>query len=79
MLVKNPSSGVDITHTLSPLSSELVLADAKSFTKLMQHLKQVDQEHSTVTMVQVENKPGLLGGSPNYSLLANINLHVPSA
>ncbi|KAL2691809.1 hypothetical protein Neosp_002200 [[Neocosmospora] mangrovei] len=48
-----------------------VSANAKSFAKLMQHLKQVNQEHSTITMVQVENEPRLLRGSPNYSLLAN--------
>ncbi|KAH7275420.1 beta-galactosidase [Fusarium solani] len=70
-LVKNASGSVDITHTLSPLSPELVSADAKVFTKLMQHLKQVDQEHSTVIMVQVENEPGLLGGSRDHSSLAN--------
>ncbi|KAI8686951.1 hypothetical protein NCS56_00267200 [Fusarium sp. Ph1] len=70
-LVKNASGGVDITHTLSPLSSKLVSADAKAFTKLMQHLKQADQEHSTIIMVQVENEPGLLGGSRDHSSLAN--------
>jgi beta-galactosidase GanA len=45
-------------------------ADAKAFEKLMAHLKEVDENHSTVIMVQVENETGLLGDSRDGSALA---------
>ena len=37
----------------------------------MQHVKDVDQKHSTVIMVQVENEVGLLGDSRDGSKAAN--------
>ncbi|KAI9147007.1 Vegetative incompatibility protein [Paramyrothecium foliicola] len=46
-------------------------ADAKAFEKLMAHLKEFDEAHSTVIMVQVENEPGLLGDSRDGSNAAN--------
>jgi beta-galactosidase GanA len=55
---------------LSPFSAQSREADAKVFSKLMQHLKEIDEEHSTVLMVQVENEPGLLGDSRDRSTLA---------
>jgi hypothetical protein len=42
---------------LSPFSEENRQADAKAYTALMQHLKEVDRQH-TVIMTQVENEPG---------------------
>ena len=41
-----------------------------AFAKLMAHLKDIDEEHSTVVMVQVENEVGLLGDSRDRSRLA---------
>ncbi|KAK5136541.1 hypothetical protein LTR08_002885 [Meristemomyces frigidus] len=38
-------------------------ADVKAFTKLMEHVKDIDEKHSTILMVQVENETGLLGDS----------------
>jgi hypothetical protein len=55
---------------LSPFSAQSRDADANAFSKLMQHLKEIDEEHSTVLMVQVENEPGLLGDSRDRSTLA---------
>ncbi|CAK1356582.1 unnamed protein product [Cercospora beticola] len=42
-------------------------ADAKAFKALMQHIKEIDEGHSTIVMVQVENEVGLLGDSVDRS------------
>ncbi|SPO01049.1 related to beta-galactosidase [Cephalotrichum gorgonifer] len=52
---------------VSPLCKEAWEADARAFAALMRHLAQVDSEHSTVIMVQVENETGLLGDSRDRS------------
>lgn len=54
---------METTEVLSLFYPEARKADAKAFKKLMAHLKEVDEAHSTVLMVQVENEPGLLGDS----------------
>ena len=56
---------------LSPFNQRAWEADAKAFGKLMSHLKEVDGEHSTVIMIQVENETGLLGDSRDRSRIAN--------
>jgi beta-galactosidase GanA len=55
---------------ISPFSEEGWKADARAFEKLMVHLKEVDGQHSTVVMVQVENETGLLGDSRDRSTVA---------
>ncbi len=45
---------------LSPHCEATMQADARAFSMLMQHLKQVDPQH-TVVMVQVENESGSWG------------------
>jgi len=50
---------------------EAVKADVKAFSQLMRHLKEFDEAHSTVIMVQVENETGLLGDSRDGSAAAN--------
>lgn len=62
---------MEIGNTLSIFHPEAPKADAKAFTALMQHLKDVDQKYSTVIMVQVENEVGLLGDSRDGSAAAN--------
>ena len=52
---------------LSIFHSEAQKADAKAFGTLMEHVKKVDEGHSTVVMVQVENETGLLGDSRDRS------------
>ena len=42
---------------LSPFSDENRNADAKAYTALMQHIKEVDKQN-TIIMTQVENEPG---------------------
>ncbi|KAL4906989.1 hypothetical protein BDW74DRAFT_167033 [Aspergillus multicolor] len=55
---------------ISPFSEEGWEADARAFGNFMEHLKEVDRDHSTVVMVQVENETGLLGDSRDRSVLA---------
>lgn len=59
-----------VADAVSVFGSETVRADAKAFAALMHHLKAVDEAHSTVVMVQVENEAGLLGDSRDRSRLA---------
>jgi Domain of unknown function (DUF5597)/Beta-galactosidase len=42
---------------MSPFSEENRNADAKAYAALMQHIKEVDKQH-TIIMTQVENEPG---------------------
>jgi hypothetical protein len=49
-----------------------VEADAKAFRKLMAHVKEFDETHNTVLMVQVENEVGLLFDSRDGSAEANL-------
>ncbi|THV83225.1 beta-galactosidase [Aureobasidium pullulans] len=55
---------------LTLFGTEAQKADAKAFKTLMQHLRDIDGEHSTVIMVQVENEVGVLGDSRDRSDLA---------
>ena len=63
-----------VTKTLelvSPFCEEGWKADGKAFAALMRHLKEFDEQHNTVLMVQVENETGLLGDSRDRSNIAN--------
>jgi hypothetical protein len=42
---------------------ECAEADARAFAKLLQRLKDFDADHSTVLMIQVENKCRIQGNS----------------
>ncbi|KAL3490039.1 glycoside hydrolase superfamily [Aspergillus germanicus] len=55
---------------ISPICEEGAQADARAFSKLMAHIKEVDEEFGTVVMVQVENETGLLGDSRDRSPMA---------
>ncbi|KAK5676106.1 hypothetical protein LTS10_011396 [Elasticomyces elasticus] len=48
---------------ISIFHNETKKCDARAFQKLMAHVKEVDEKHQTVIMVQVENETGLLGDS----------------
>lgn len=54
-------------YSLSYLCEETRNADARAFAKLMAHIKEVDEEKSTVIAVQVENETGLLGNAREVS------------
>jgi hypothetical protein len=56
---------------VSIFHEEVLKADIKAFSTLMRHVKEVDEAHSTVIMVQVENEIGLLGDSRDGSSTAN--------
>ena len=58
-------------EVLSPLSQATWEADARAFTALLRHIKEVDKSFSTVMMVQVENECGILGDSQDRSKLAD--------
>jgi len=56
---------------VSIFHEEVLNADIKAFSALMRHVKEVDEAHSTVIMMQVENEIGLLGDSRDGSSAAN--------
>lgn len=62
-MLRKAGGHMEIGDVLSVFSEESRKADAKAFGKLMAHLKELDEKHSTVIMVQVENECGLLGDS----------------
>jgi hypothetical protein len=53
------SSNLNTKNVLTPLSEENQQADARAFAALMCHLREIDGEHRTVIMVQVENEVGI--------------------
>lgn len=53
--------------TLSAFCTETMQADARAFSRLMAHLRQVDSTENTVVCVQVENETGLLGSGREHS------------
>jgi hypothetical protein len=54
---------------LSVFSDATATADARAFAKLMEHIAQVDPDHTVIT-VQVENETGILGDSRDRSPVA---------
>ena len=61
---------------LSVFGEELLRADARAFSALMAHVRDVDPEH-TVIAVQVQNEVGLLGDSRDRSALAEAAWSAP--
>jgi len=52
-------------------------ADARAYSALMRHIKEVDGEQHTVLMMQVENEVGVLRDSRDRSALANAAFAAP--
>lgn len=52
--------------TVSPFCREAVEKDAKAFAHVMAHIRQTDEEESTVIAVQIENEIGVLGTECDY-------------
>ncbi|KAM0547498.1 hypothetical protein ACHAPJ_010371 [Fusarium lateritium] len=52
---------------ITPLCDEACKADSRAFAALLRHLAEVDSQHQTVLMVQVENETGVLGDSRDRS------------
>ena len=65
---------------LTPLASSTMEADARAYTALMKHLKEVDGRDRTVLMMQVDNEVGVLGDTRDHSDAANkaFNSAVPA-
>lgn len=61
--IEDGLGGSKIAEVLSVFSEENAETDAHAFAGLMKHLKQLDGDHGTVIMVQVENEVGLLGAT----------------
>jgi beta-galactosidase GanA len=59
-----------LSYCLTPNSEETLQADKKAFAALMGHLKQVDSEHHTVILVQVENEVGTYGTVRDFGAVA---------
>lgn len=57
--------------TVSPLCEAAVEKDANAFAAVMAHIREVDEEESTVIFMQVENEIGLLGTPRDYSAAAD--------
>ena len=53
----NMGKPLEILSTFGTASCE---ADAKAFSALMHHIKEVDSKQQTVVMMQVENEVGVL-------------------
>jgi beta-galactosidase GanA len=68
------------TDILSPLSEASRDADAQAFRAVMNHIREIDEAHRTVIMMQVENEPGFLHTDRDYSKEAEelFNGQVPS-
>lgn len=51
----------------SAFSENVLEADRRAFSKLMEYIKEKDKQQSTVIMVQVENEIGMLESARDYS------------
>jgi hypothetical protein len=65
------------SEVLSTFSETNVQADAKAFSSLMKHIREVDGSNHTVLMMQVENEAGILGDSRDRSEVANQAFSAP--
>lgn len=62
----------DMPYTsISYFCENAMQADARAFSKLMAHIREVDEEQNTVIMVQVENETGILGAAREHSDFAD--------
>jgi uncharacterized protein DUF5597/glycosyl hydrolase family 42 (putative beta-galactosidase) len=53
-------------EVLSPVCAACREADAAAYSKVMEHIKSVDENQRTVIMMQVENETGLYGSDRDY-------------
>lgn len=53
-------------NTISPFCQAAVERDAQAFAHVMAHIREIDEDESTVIMMQVENEVGLLGTAADY-------------
>lgn len=53
-------------NTISPLCEAAIEKDAAAFAKIMTHIREADEEESTVIIMQVENEIGVMGTRRDY-------------
>jgi beta-galactosidase GanA len=56
--------------TVSPFGEEAVRCDSRAFAQVMRRIREMDADHQTVIMVQVENETGILNAARDYSAAA---------
>jgi hypothetical protein len=64
---------------LSAFSPENRNSDARAFTELLKHVRQIDQKEQTVVLIQVENEIGMIPQARDYSKLAEEEFARPVA
>ncbi|KAF2031886.1 hypothetical protein EK21DRAFT_99415 [Setomelanomma holmii] len=77
MMTRTSNGGTKVEDVLSILNPAVVNGDAAAFKTLMQDLRESDQAHSTVLMVQVENEVSLLGDSRDAPPRADAHFNAP--
>lgn len=70
-MLRKAGGVIQTADVLSLFHEQNLEADIKAYSKLLNHLKEVDGSHHTVLMVQVENEVGLLFDSRDGSAKAN--------
>ena len=66
----------DSVEILSPFSTAARDADTRAYVKFMEHLRDVDPQH-TVVMIQMQNEVGVLGDSRDRGEAANTAFAAP--
>ncbi|MCF3650046.1 DUF5597 domain-containing protein [Synoicihabitans lomoniglobus] len=66
---------------LSPFSANVLAADRAAYVAFMRHLREIDSDHHTVIMVQIENEIGMIPSARDHAALAQAawNAPVPAA
>lgn len=65
------ASNLNTKDVLTPLSDETMRADARAFAAVMRHIREIDADHHTVIMVQVQNEVGIRPEPRDLSPLAD--------
>ena len=61
----------------SSFSDNVFAADNKAFTMWLSHVAEIDKDHGTVIMVQIENEIGMLEDARDHSAVADRHFNAP--
>ena len=61
----------------SSFSDNVFAADNKAFTTWLSHVAEIDKDHGTVIMVQIENEIGMLEDARDHSAVADRHFNAP--
>ena len=61
----------------SSFSDNVFAADNKAFTTWLSHVAEIDKDHGTVIMVQIENEIGMLEDARDHSAVADRRFNAP--